>query len=241
MKIKQVTFTGADDLTKPYHLLQLSAEYPFIEWGILLSVSGMREGRKRYPSLRWMDELTEIFSDRVRLSGHMCGAFVRDIFSKGKILFRDAYPEYWAGFQRIQLNFGGVVVPVNVDLPALFRKIGEYEKDIIFQMDMVNEVLYHAARRENFHRYFPLFDSSCGAGISPEKWRIPFPGVYCGYAGGLGPHNLERELEFIQSVAGPDDEIWIDMETHVRSDADRVFDLDKVVMCCDIVKKFIET
>ena len=45
------------------------------------------------------------------------------------------------------------------------------------------------------------------------------------YAGGLGPDNLEEELKRIEEVAG-DRTIWIDMETKVRSDGDRIFESD---------------
>lgn len=55
-----------------------------------------------------------------------------------------------------------------------------------------------------------LFDTSSGFGILPEKWPELLPELYCGYAGGLGPDNLQEQLEKIESVIG-DNEIWVDM------------------------------
>lgn len=74
----------------------------------------------------------------------------------------------------------------------------------------------------------PLFDTSGGAGIVPRVWPIPLASIpYHGYAGGLGPETLERELERIAEAAG-DTRVWIDMERRVRSEDDERLDLDKV-------------
>jgi hypothetical protein len=60
--------------------------------------------------------------------------------------------------------------------------------------------------------------------------------VPTGYAGGLGPDNLAEELRRIEEVAG-DAEVWIDMETNVRT-AER-FDLDKVRRCYDLARPWL--
>ena len=72
-----------------------------------------------------------------------------------------------------------------------------------------------------------LFDLSHGAGVLPEQWPKPLPGIRCGYAGGLSPDNIKEQLTLISAAVG-DTPIWIDMETHVRSNNDRLFDLGKV-------------
>ena len=38
MKLTKVTLTGADDFTDPKRLIEISREYPFVEWGILFSL-----------------------------------------------------------------------------------------------------------------------------------------------------------------------------------------------------------
>ncbi len=84
MILKKVTVTGADDSTEPKELLDISREYPFVEWGILLSKSNM--GRNRFPSMSWMHSLSSVFLKNnffvgggFNLSGHICGRWVRDI------------------------------------------------------------------------------------------------------------------------------------------------------------------
>ena len=80
-RIDLVTFTGADDSIDPYHLLELSRKYPFIEWGILVSKSS--EGRYRFPSYEWIKRLQAYAAGGdMNLSMHMCGSWVRD-FMKG--------------------------------------------------------------------------------------------------------------------------------------------------------------
>jgi hypothetical protein len=78
--------------------------------------------------------------------------------------------------------------------------------------------------QEQTKRIVPLFDSSDGRGISPEKWPTPegWSKEY-GYAGGIGPDNVWQALYEIQKAIAQyvrDGYVpfWIDMETKVRSD-----------------------
>ena len=55
-------------------------------------------------------------------------------------------------------------------------------------------------------------------------------------------HNLEVELKRIEKVVDSiykNTRIWIDMETKVRSDDDRQFDLEKVRRCLEIAAPFV--
>lgn len=99
-------------------------------------------------------------------------------------------------------------------------------------MDEVNEKLLREAIRHGIDAV-PLFDVSGGTGIVPDQWPPAIDGLYCGYAGGLGPETITRGIERI-SAAAPGQTIWIDMETRVRSNADSVFDLDKVKQCLEL-------
>jgi phosphoribosylanthranilate isomerase len=62
--------------------------------------------------------------------------------------------------------------------------------------------------------------------------------MYHGYAGGLGPDNLAHEIPRIAKAAG-DARVWLDMESGVRSNNDKQFDLDKVLQCLEIAKPFV--
>ncbi len=109
------------------------------------------------------------------------------------------------------------------------------EKEFIFQYDNVNTVFVDLAKQAKVN-FSALFDLSHGIGILPSEWPNLLDGVKCGYAGGLSPENLEEQIKRIEEKAG-DTEIWIDMETHVRSNYDMLFDLQKVRQCLDIAVK----
>ncbi len=47
MKIDKVTLTGADDSVRPAELVEISQQYPLVEWGILFSKS--QQGTARFP------------------------------------------------------------------------------------------------------------------------------------------------------------------------------------------------
>lgn len=235
MKIKKVTMTGADDGTNITDLVKLTEKYPYVEWGILLSKS--QEGGKRFPSYEWIRTLYN-HKDKLSLSGHICGRWIRDMVEHGVLSFKAERSDLWDLFSRYQLNFHAECLAKSKDFKDCLNVLAMYpEKQFIFQYDRVNEDLFADAQKAGVNASL-LFDLSHGAGICPEKWRAPLSGVYCGYAGGLGPDNLESELQRIDEVAGVN-EIWIDMETKVRSNNDTLFDLEKVERCLEIAKPYV--
>ena len=70
-----------------------------------------------------------------------------------------------------------------------------------------------------------LLDASGGAGIDTPIQIITSPGIHIGYAGGIGPENVESKLRTLLEYDS-DEYFWIDMETRVRTD--EWLDLDKV-------------
>jgi hypothetical protein len=229
MKIDRVTITGADDSIAPEVLGVLSHKYPYVEWGILVSKS--QEGGPRFPGIHWMRRLGLINEKQpLNLSLHLCGAWLRDLFD-GDLTF--PHDDILPMFTRCQLNTHGHWQGVR---PDFWPRLKELDKDILFQIEGVNDWLYSEAIRQGV-RAFPFFDRSHGAGVSPEAWPEPIAD-YCGYAGGLGPENIEHELERIEAVVG-ERTIWIDMETRVRSKAGVIFDPDKVVACLEKAARWV--
>jgi hypothetical protein len=225
VKIKYVTLTGADDRTSIDGLLDLSAEFPFVEWGILFSQS--RQGGSRYPSWHWVEHLA-IFT-HLHLSAHLCGQWVNDAM-QGRLTIL-AHESIEKAFGTIQMNCYKERLKQALVSPLLWRAIsvihngykpvilgGNYSGIAIDVEKFLNAGVY------------PLFDASGGHGQSPKVWPSPFTTehgtpLFCGYAGGLGPDNVGRELTRINEVAGQS-HIWIDMETKLRNTKDE-FDLKK--------------
>ncbi len=224
--ITKVTITGADDSINPEELVQLTKEFPFVEWGILVSRKNF--GRLRFPSKEWISKLLE---NDLQLSAHLCGAYVRE-FLQGNFSFKEEIQSLFEAVKRIQINTHGE--PHEWSSVPTYEFISQHpNKQFIFQYDNVNTDLFEILAKKGLINISALYDLSHGAGLLPEQWPKPLSFAKCGYAGGLSPENIESQIAKIESIVG-DTEIWIDMESHVRSDMDRLFDLVKVRKCLEI-------
>ena len=224
--LDRVTITGADDGVHFDSLCKIADKYPFVEWGILISLNKM--GTPRYPSRKWLSHFVEL---DVRTSIHVCGRIVRDIVFKGAESVEDELDFLDGAYDRVQLNAS----------PYWDRSHNEFfdalkgSSQFIFQMKEFDSRLIDKARDRGIDAV-PLFDRSGGKGLSPDEWPRPLKGVFCGYAGGLSPENLPGQIESILEVSG-DAKIWVDMESGVR--ADNCLDLSKVEKCLEIAAPFV--
>jgi hypothetical protein len=204
-----VTLTGADDTTDPYALASLSERFPFVEWAILSSAQ--RAGSGRYPTDTWIQRLAAACPN-INRSLHLCGADV-DAFIAGDLHIMRKL----AWFDRVQLNFNHKRMPK--DLQAIARIGSDIPQRIIIQYNSANMEACHTLA-QTMSRVEVLFDASGGRGVSPGSWPTALEGVFCGYAGGIGPDNIAVELERIQQAAGQK-AFWIDMEGKLRNDEDQ--------------------
>ncbi len=243
--IDRVTITGADDTTNPADLIVMSEQYPWVEWGLLFGAgvlpgSAIGDGARRFPSHEWTRNLIAMArANRVRLnlSYHLCGEYMREACLGGDLVSMGMIDlGMWNAAQRVQLNFHAIAQRVDVETMVGMMERGG--KDWILQLDGVNNDRFEALRLR-YDRAVPLFDLSGGAGIVPKDWPKAFPQVYCGYAGGLGPLNLQAEIERIKPQASGET-IWLDMETRVRDDADRTLDIARVTEALDVCSMHIQ-
>lgn len=177
--------------------------------GILYSVKNAGIA-KRYPSRAWINSTLARPALRGRCALHICGDSTRADLLAGLLSFECAQ------VPRIQVN--GKLRPEQA------RQLCDEWPDasIITQHNATNPLLYHLDR-EN---HSLLFDESGGRGQAPAGgWqRAPIPDKAFGYAGGLGPENIQAEAEKIGQLANPG--WWVDMEGRLRS-PDDWFDVDK--------------
>jgi phosphoribosylanthranilate isomerase len=138
-------------------------------------------------------------------------------------------------FERIQLNFHAITHTIDASgfVAVLQRR---RETQFIFQLDGVNHSILAVAENSGINAV-PLFDLSGGIGVLPREWPRA-SGKYFGYAGGLSPENLAQQIDRIGKVCG-EVPIWIDVETRVRSEEDRLFDLRKVEAFLKIAEPFV--
>ncbi len=226
MKLQYVSITGADDEVDPQALVDLSAEFAFAEWAILLMPE--RGGTNRFPSPDWIRNFAQAGPDTHKAM-HLCGsAFLGFIDGDPDIL------DLMSGFKRIQLNLKFGDVEGQYDPAQLITRVKDnpqwtfiiqYGHDKKGLLPLLKDIPNHAV----------LFDESAGRGISPDSWDKPLSGHFCGYAGGLKPDNVQANIDMIAKVASGYT-TWIDMETGVRTDD--VFDLAKVRRVLEIARPY---
>lgn len=227
--INTVTITGADDSILPQDLLDLQNEFPFVEWAILFSTK--RTGTPRYPTEHWIDTLLD--NKFLGLSAHLCGDYAK------AILLGDTSFLQLAGhhFNRVQINHNFNHNPV--ELNDLHEAIQNFPSlDFIIQKNESNNKICKEIENVIYPNVNFLYDASGGRGTKSKFLGMPIGHHYTGYAGGLSPENIEQEILRINEFVG-DTPVWIDMETHVRSDNDKQFDLKKVRAVLEIAEKYI--
>jgi hypothetical protein len=203
---KFITFTGADDRTSVEGMIALSRLYP-IEWGILFSKSRQRVD-PRYPG---GEAVSRFAWSGLRLSAHLCGAYSRAIMAG-------------TDDHRMPLDLGICRrIQINHDEPIAAR-IREFRKG--WGPRCIAQTKGETFPRDTAIDW--LFDRSGGAGYLPAGWP-PYPGRLVGYAGGIGPDNVQDVIRAI-GATGP---YWIDMESKVRTD--NWFDLGLCRRVCEAV------
>jgi phosphoribosylanthranilate isomerase len=233
MTFKYMTVTGADDDTNIRGMIELSKEYNFLEWGLLFPLLG----HPRFPSLEWFKKLKEEVKQKdvkLNLSAHLCFDML------DSALANKLAEDYLKGFNRVQLNFHGIDhFWLKDELEPLFKFIEtNANRKIIFQFDGVNDKwILEYLDINKYPNIQYLFDTSSGAGILPNTFPMPYSGVTCGFAGGLGPDNLKDVVTTFKETLNPTKSFWIDMETRVRTKGK--FDLNKVAQCAEIVAKTV--
>ncbi len=207
MSVSRVTITGADNDVNVEQLVELSAEFPFVEWGILISPT--KSGTPRYPSTWWLEEFGEHCSG-MNTSLHLCGRAMQAAINGDYTLAFDS--------DRVQIN--GYV-------PYTLRAYDaiKLRATVILQArshEALDECIEDAQYLGNSEPAQVLYDPSGGRGLLTDSWPLVPTGALVGYAGGIGPDNIVEVLhQAIRFGAS-----WVDMESSVRH-KDR-FDLGSV-------------
>ena len=245
--LNRVTITGADDSIEPEDLIGIYNDFPFVEWGILLSSSSFPDGRPRFPSEDWLRRLYNVSTQEDRffdiggwmhvkkfpLSGHLCGKWVKDVMNGTWSFVKDTNRFIPNMFSRYQLNYHGTAHELTDTFCDAFSEPWFRGRQVIVQCDGVNDNVYDQLQANKIVSA-KFFDISHGAGVVPEEWPEATKGDYCGYGGGLSPDNVEDQIEAIWERVPRGQLAWIDTETKVRSNDDEQFDLNKV---WDFLKK----
>jgi phosphoribosylanthranilate isomerase len=186
----------------------------------------------------------------MNLAAHLCGEHANSILT-GDATFVKVLSSY--GFQRVQINATAVN---GVDLSLLSNNFKAANNiahaalkfpsiEFIIQKNEETRPLWEALtlacdrERASFPKNITmLLDESKGTGKQMKIGHLQHPllNFEVGYAGGIGPSNINEILQRVLGVA-KERAVWIDMESSLRSiknDQD-VFDLDKCYSCISSV------
>ena len=222
-----ITFTGVDENTDLDRLQKLQARYPLAEFGVLLSATrNDDEKERRYPGV---DFIRNLKARGLNLSLHLCGAYARLGIEDDFTQVYQKLGDTLRIFKRIQLN-----IPLSCKYPKIisFNRPTLELEEIIIGHNPQRELPLDELRPSNVDVSF-LLDGSGGRGVDCDFVPQPIPGHRTGYAGGVNPENAMKKWHDIKDT-GLDNNLWIDMESGVRTDKDW-FDLDKVE---SILKQF---
>ena len=254
LNLRCMGFCGADDSVSPEHMQLLSIHYPWIEWGILFRPD--LEGTPRYAAAAWMERLCKINKDTgnvMKLAGHLCGDRCQQVLDGDASFIKELREK---GFGRVQVNATKANnVKVSSDkleeiadqLRTCILEVPEIEW--IFQLNTETTPLFEHIKEISFllAKSMPanmsvLYDASCGLGVEADVYQEPLmvsgQEVASGYAGGMGPTNIESVLDKVARSSN-NKPVWIDMESSLRSkvEADKhgqggdVFSIDKCFKC----------
>jgi len=219
---------GVDEATALVELAVVSDLYPFVEWGFLYSPD--QQGTPgRYPSVARIRRAFKELPRYVRTALHVNGPGVGQLL-EGEGVVSGLVEQVRARSGRVQLNLRSV--RANVD-PEALRRFVLARPEVFFvtpYSDGNASVMQALAGVEN---HAIVFDSSTDRNVPPQSWPRAPNSMRCGYAGGLGVHNLEAELPRIYQAAGTA-EFWIDLEGRLRDENDR-FSMSLARRCLDIV------
>lgn len=234
MSLIRCTFTGLDEKFSIEDFSILSQQYPFLEWGILYSTSeNSNISSNRYPSQKWFEHHIAEISDIAKKTGvslalHVCGKESLNLIAQNNPFLDFLLPH----FNRVQINFC-YKNKQKEQLLSLFENHSEI--NFITQQNFTNKDLIQDIPDVKNHHL--LFDSSGGRGVLEQSWPMPIRTKLCGYAGGLGPENIELELDNIDLTAGFSD-YWIDMESKIRTQ--EWLDFQKCRIVAKTVHNFIK-
>lgn len=212
IQLSALGFCGADDSVEPTLLAAISAQHPWVEWGVLFREE--KAGTPRYASKQWLESLGAANPDRtMKLAAHLCSWRVDELL-RGDTTFV-AWLHDEIGFKRVQVNatsangcdVGMFASDEGADTcVARLREAAASVPHIEFIMQRNSQTrpLWERMVEAPPANVAMLFDDSMGLGVSTTSWPAPPPSTSSlrfGYAGGLSPSNLKEQMHLIESTA----------------------------------------
>ena len=206
MNLMKATMSGVNEMTDVDKLLKLLKRYEFAEIGVQVNEKKCNFGSKRYAWIHGLATKANYMHQVVNAALHVNPSWVEE-FGQGYLVpelqqllsLRNCLGNPFFG--RIQLNFkvGRDRTP---DIYRMFQLMQNYStRRFILSYNDANAEIIEQIR--DLSRDFAvgidlLFDDSHGEGIAPTKRKpVVYKDWIQGYAGGIGPDNVESVLDEI--------------------------------------------
>ena len=242
MQLSRITVSGANEFTDIKALLRICEKYPLAEIGIQVSGEKASFGMARY---WWIWALCFYATPMTQIALHLNKDWVED-FCVGNVppelkTFLDFRHENGAPIiSRVQLNFkiGREKTPDAAQVAEMIRLFDE-QRFILSYNDSNKEIIEQLYQVEDIE-FDCLYDESFGNGIVPNKRKSPvFPDVVQGYAGGLSPQNVLKELNKIRQALSKATEFYIDAQKGLE-DENGHLSLEKCAVFLQKASKWVE-
>lgn len=221
MKLRYITCSDPREDIPVESMLNFTAQYPISEIGVQAHPGPMSFDRGRN---KWFGEIIKKAQDMqnppniaLHINYLWCD-FMCEGLVPNELDWWLRVPNIYTGLpiiKRIQLNIGDY--SNKFDEKKLATLINRHQKqEFIFPWNK------HTAKnieklKKTGAKFSLLFDGSYGAGIEPCAWYTPvYNDIPNGYAGGLGPDNVAKNLDKINAILPRNYETWIDAEGKLR-------------------------
>lgn len=221
MKLRYITCSDPRENISVPSLINFTEKYPISELGIQAHPGPMSYKGRRYG---WFNQIMFVSGNMptppniaLHINYEWCDCMCRGIIPIELQKWINARNDITKEpvIKRIQLNIGDNTRSFN---PLALANLIKNHKDQEFILPYNKNTSAQIAQLKSTGvRFSLLFDNSYGTGISPDEWQKPvYEDVPNGYAGGLGPGNVEIQLKKINKILPADYETWIDAEGRLR-------------------------
>lgn len=195
--------------------------------------------------MEWVESLARVNKAHggvMQLAGHLCGAYVPQVLS-GDASFVKKLRDL--GFGRVQINAtsaNGVDTSRLAECVAGLRAsmLAVPDVQFIVQRNDESKPLWEPLSKDAPPNMSMLYDASCGKGVAADWFYAdrdeaalvtappPHETIPVGYAGGMGPANIENVLPSLALTTGAT-LVWVDMESSLRDivGGKDIFSIDK--------------
>ena len=220
--VVKVSCCGANENLNIEEVIGLLKSNDKIEIGIGVSKEKCYFKSKRFDWIIRLQERLRQEKLSQKIAFHVNGQWAKEIVALGNNL---------NDFTRVQLNVIGSGYKFERDELFTLSNLIESQKDeksfkFILPANLQSIKFLRGLR--NYTKFFDvLYDSSFGKGIQANNFFSLFPDQLQGYAGGLGPENIQEKLEEIDKVQPYALPIWVDAENKLKNDNCNTLDLNK--------------